>query len=157
MYDLVKNLILLFVVSIEQLWRYYYFRFLVYFKLIKFEKYRHKETEVNKVDFLTQFFRNRAEIVSVTPSSPSLINKLIRPVDFSQVNLAVEFGPGDGCGTKEIMFRLKKDARLLAFETNEILYNYLKSTVNDPRFTIVQRSAEYVGEEVQALGFKIAL
>lgn len=52
------------------------------------------------------------------PSSPRLIDRLVRPVDFATATRIVELGLGDGCVTREILRRMRPDAVLIGLEMN---------------------------------------
>jgi Phospholipid N-methyltransferase len=63
-------------------------------------------------------------------------------IDFSKVKCIVEFGPGTGVFTREILKRLNDDAQIIIFETNPSFYQKLKSEIKDERALILNESAE---------------
>lgn len=79
---------------------------------------------------------------TIKPSSKYLVNDILKNVDFEQVRNIVEFGPGNGVITHEIVNRMHKDARLICFEINEAFYNHCKQTfAHDSRVVVLQESA----------------
>jgi phospholipid N-methyltransferase len=47
-----------------------------------------------------------------------LIDKMLEPVDWAKCRLFVEYGPGVGTFTQQILERLAPDATLLTIDTN---------------------------------------
>ena len=79
------------------------------------------------------------------PSSQRLIDGVLRPVSWEQARLIVEFGPGVGSITTEILRRMQPEATLLAIETNAEFVDFLANAVDDPRLRVVHGSAEQTG------------
>jgi phospholipid N-methyltransferase len=84
-------------------------------------------------------------IAAVLPSSRYVVNKVIKKIDFSNAKMIVEHGAGDGVVTKEIVKRMRKDARLFAFEPNDEMYAKL-TRINDKRVTTVKDFAQNSGK-----------
>ena len=61
--------------------------------------------------FLRGFLKHPVMVGSVIPSSRILIDKMLKPVDWSTTRLFVEYGPGVGTFTRPILEKLGKDAR----------------------------------------------
>lgn len=76
------------------------------------------------------------------PSSQRLIDGVLKPVNWLETKLVVEYGPGVGSITTEILRRMQPETTLLAIETNADFVEYLGSTVSDPRLRVVHGSAE---------------
>jgi phospholipid N-methyltransferase len=53
----------------------------------------------------------------------------------------VEFGPGVGTITREVLKRMRPDAVLLVIELNEDFVKYLRASISDPRLRIAHGSA----------------
>src|SRR3569833_1933751 len=68
--------------------------------------------------FASNFFRHPRMPGSIVPSSRFLIRQLLEPVDWSQARVSVEYGPGVGVITSEVLRRMRPDALLIAIETN---------------------------------------
>ncbi len=89
---------------------------------------------------------------AILPSSKYLGEKMLKGIDFEQVNVIVEFGPGNGVITKKVLQRMHKDAFLIVFEINEQFYKELQQ-IKDPRLILVNRSAETLGEVLKENSF----
>lgn len=89
-----------------------------------------------------QFFKGAQTVGSFFPSSPILASKIVKHIEFKKSKLIVEVGPGTGVFTKKILKKLNKDAVFIAFELNEKFYQKLKNEINDPRFVLINGSAE---------------
>lgn len=91
--------------------------------------------------FTRNFFKHPSMLGSVIPSSPFLVNDLLREVDWDRARVVVEFGPGVGTITREILKRMRSYSVLMAIELNDDFVEYLGSTIRDPRLRIVHGSA----------------
>jgi phospholipid N-methyltransferase len=104
------------------------------------------------MSFLKQFFNNKSEVGAVAPSSKRLGNKMYGDLDFHDSKCIIEFGPGTGIFTLEILKRINKDTKLLVFETNYTFYNKLKSSIKDDRLILINDSAEKLNQYISANG-----
>src|SRR5437879_1544489 len=68
--------------------------------------------------FVRTFLRSPKMIGSAVPSSRFLISKLFRHFEWKKAAVVVEFGPGVGNITRQMLQQLPSDAKLLAMETN---------------------------------------
>ena len=94
--------------------------------------------------FARNFFKYPSMLGSVIPSSRFLVNDLLRQVDWNRARVLVEFGPGVGTITREILKRMRKDSVLVVIEVNSDFVQHLDSTIADPRLRIVHGSAVHV-------------
>lgn len=78
------------------------------------------------------------------PSSRFLVNRLLRQVDWSRTRVLVEYGPGVGTFTAEILNRLRPEAMLVAIEMSPDFVEYLRRAHADPRLVVVHGSAASV-------------
>jgi phospholipid N-methyltransferase len=69
---------------------------------------------------------------------------MMRQVDWARARVLVEYGPGVGTFTREILKRMRPDAVLVAIELNTEFVEYLRERVRDPRFRVVHGSAARV-------------
>ncbi|WP_294006171.1 methyltransferase [Sphingomonas sp.] len=90
---------------------------------------------------------------SIIPSSRILIDKMLKPVDWSATRLFVEYGPGVGTFTRPILDKLGADAMLIAIDTNPDFIDYLNGDIDDDRFIAVHGSAADVEKIIAAHGF----
>ncbi len=94
--------------------------------------------------FARNFLKSPFMLGSVVPSSPFLVNDMMSHVDWERARVLVEYGPGVGTFTREILKRMRPDAVLVAIELNTDFVEYLHAHVRDPRFRVVQGSAARV-------------
>src|SRR5258708_6331616 len=102
--------------------------------------------------FARNFFRHPRMLGSIVPSSRFLIKQLLEPIDWAQARVIVEYGPGVGGITAEILRRMRPDASLIAIETNPEFVRFLRSTAEDERLHVVEASAESVVEILRQPG-----
>ncbi len=102
--------------------------------------------------FARNFFRHPRMLGSIIPSSRFLIKQLLEPIDWERARVIVEYGPGVGGITAEILTRMRPDARLIAIETNPDFVNFLRRTLVDERFEVVEDSAANVREILRRSG-----
>jgi len=90
-------------------------------------------------------------VASVSPTSLHAIEKMLKGIDFNTIDIMVEYGPGDGVITRELLKRLKPEAKLLAIEINEPFANDLEKT-EDNRLITIHGSAENVRDMLSSRG-----
>ncbi len=103
--------------------------------------------------FLKGFVKHPVMVGSVIPSTDTLIDHMLSRVDWSQVDLFVEYGPGVGTFCRPILQRMKGNATLIAIDTNPDFIDYLGRDIADSRFKPVLGSAADVETIVAAHGF----
>jgi phospholipid N-methyltransferase len=106
--------------------------------------------------FARNFLRHPRMLGSIVPSSRFLIRQLLQPVDWAAAKVIVEYGPGVGVITSEVLRRMRPDATLIAIETNPEFVNYLRSSIPDERLHVVEASAEAVDEILKRYGHSSA-
>ena len=102
--------------------------------------------------FARNFFRHPRMLGSIVPSSRFLIKQLLQPIDWARARVIVEYGPGVGSITAEILRRMRPDAMLIAIETNPAFVSFLRSSFADGRLHVVEASAVAVDEILGQLG-----
>jgi phospholipid N-methyltransferase len=102
--------------------------------------------------FALNFFRHPMMLGSIVPSSRFLIRQLLEPVDWGQARVIVEYGPGVGVITTEVLRRMGPDTMLIAIETNPDFVTYLRDSIKDERLHVVEGSAESVDEILRRYG-----
>lgn len=107
---------------------------------------------MKKKKFFSAFLKQGKNIGAITPSSRYLVKKMLEPIDFPTVKCIVEFGPGTGNITHELLAAMPANSILLVFEINDEFCKILKE-IKDPRIRIVQDSAENL--ELHLKAFKI--
>jgi len=94
--------------------------------------------------FARNFFKHPSMLGSIVPSSPFLVKDLMGQIDWDRARVLVEFGPGVGTITREVLKRMRSDAVMLVIELNPDFVDYLGHTIRDPRLRIVHGSAAHV-------------
>ena len=102
--------------------------------------------------FARNFFRHPRMLGSIVPSSRFLIRELLDPIDWAHARVIVEYGPGIGNVTAQILRRLAPAARLIAIETHGDFVRHLRRHLPDPRLTVVDGSAADVARILQDHG-----
>jgi len=90
------------------------------------------------------------------PSSRFLVGDIIKRVDWDRAKVIVEYGAGTGTFTKAILQRMRPDARLIALEINPDFYQFLTSSLDDPRLHISHESAADIDTVLADLGYSHA-
>lgn len=103
--------------------------------------------------FLKEFFKHPVMVGAIAPSSNQLIKKMLKPVDWANTKVFVEYGPGVGTFCRAVLDRLPADATYIAIDTNPDFINYLRHEIVDPRFSAVLGSAADVRQIVADHGF----
>jgi phospholipid N-methyltransferase len=106
--------------------------------------------------FAGNFLRHPHMLGSIIPSSRFLVNQVLRPVNWDRARVIVEYGPGIGTFTSEILRRMRGDARLIAIETNEEFVQFLRDALPDPRLHVVHDSAAEVRTVLHRHGLSAA-
>ncbi|HYM43298.1 MAG TPA: methyltransferase domain-containing protein [Steroidobacteraceae bacterium] len=102
--------------------------------------------------FARNFFRHPRMLGSIVPSSRFLIRELLAPIDWKRARVIVEYGPGVGGITAEVLRRMRSDGVLIAIEMNPDFVSYLHGALRDPRLRVVEGSAESVDEVLRRCG-----
>ena len=103
--------------------------------------------------FLRQFLSQPRMVGSIVPTPKATVRALLDPIDWHETHCVVEFGPGTGVFTRELLRRVGRHSRVIAIDTNPVFANYLRASIRDPRLISVHGSAADVGRIVAAHGF----
>jgi phospholipid N-methyltransferase len=106
--------------------------------------------------FARNFVRHPRMLGSIIPSSRFLIKQVLEPIAWERARVIVEYGPGVGNITAEILRHMRPDGHVVAIETNRDFVQYLKSALPDPRLHVVHGSAADVDTILDALGLGAA-
>jgi phospholipid N-methyltransferase len=91
--------------------------------------------------FGRNFLKHPKMLGSLIPSSRFLVNHLLAEVDWSRARVVLEYGPGVGTFTTEILRRMRPDAVLVALETNTDFVRFLRGRLRDDRLHVIHGSA----------------
>lgn len=102
--------------------------------------------------FARNFLKHPNMVGWVLPSSRFLVDELLKPVDWAKAKVLVEYGPGVGAFTREVLERMRPDAKLIALEINPEFYSFLNGSLKDPRLHLVNESATHIEDVLARLG-----
>jgi len=94
--------------------------------------------------FIKVFLKDK-NVGALFPTSQFVIKRICDKIDFANVNTLVEYGPGNGVITTELLKRMKPTAKLFAIETNEVFLTVLNG-ITDRRLTVIAGSALEVSD-----------
>jgi phospholipid N-methyltransferase len=102
--------------------------------------------------FAKNFFLHPTMLGSLIPSSTFLVERLLGKVDWSRVRVIVEYGPGVGTITREVLRRMRPVAVLIALVINPEFVDFLTASIPDPRLRIFEGSAAEVRQVLSEQG-----
>src|SRR5438270_11122703 len=91
--------------------------------------------------FAKTFFKHPNMVGWMLPSSPFVVQEVLKQVDWDQARVIVEYGPGVGTFTAEVLARMHPEATLIALETNAEFFQFLSASLRDPRLRLIHESA----------------
>ncbi len=107
--------------------------------------------------FFMQFIRHPKTIGAIAPSGKALAEKMMVPVCFSRAKCIVEYGPGTGSFTRELIRRKQPGTKLLVIEKNPVFYQKLKKEFDgEPDVYLIQGDAADVNHYLSQAGFAAA-
>jgi phospholipid N-methyltransferase len=101
--------------------------------------------------FVKNFIKHPVTVSSIIPSSRFLMNRVLNRIDWERARTIIEFGPGVGNFTKEILKRMRPDARLGVIELNHDFVKLL-SAIGDRRLHVAHQSVEGVEDVMRQMG-----
>ena len=105
--------------------------------------------------FLKRFLQRPFQISSIVPSSRTLIRRVAAKMDFSQPRVIAEYGPGEGCHTREIARRLHPESTLILFELDPVLAGHLEKQFRaDRRVVVLNTDAAQLCHELAKRGHR---
>lgn len=90
---------------------------------------------------------------AILPSSPFLVARLLRGIDFGAALNIVELGVGTGCVTRAILRRMRADARLVSVEVNRTFIDACQD-LDDARLSLRHGCAVSLPEILQEEGME---
>jgi phospholipid N-methyltransferase len=105
--------------------------------------------------FFRHFLRHPAMVGAVVPGSKFVVKDLVAQIDWREARLLVEFGPGLGTITREVLKLMHPEAVLVGIELNRDFVHYLEDEIRDPRFRVVQGSAVDVRQTLAEMNLGI--
>ncbi|MCD6091044.1 MAG: hypothetical protein J7J72_06055 [Bacteroidales bacterium] len=89
---------------------------------------------------IKEFLKDK-NVGAVVSSSKNVVKKITNEIDFEKADVIVEYGPGKGTITKQLLKNMKVGASLYVFETNQDFINDLNN-INDKRLIIINTDAK---------------
>lgn len=89
---------------------------------------------------------------AIARSSRYVVRAVLDLIANRKLSQIIEYGPGDGVVTKELLKQLSVDGRLLAVEIDQKFFETLRS-VRDPRLQVVNGTIQDVSRNTEAHGF----
>ena len=110
-------------------------------------------TGSKKAAFLKSFIKSPAQVASIIPSSPFLVKKVAGKMDLAKPVVVAEFGPGEGVHTREILRRCHPDSKVLLFELDKDLSEFLKvQFADDKRVEVLNADCRTIVAEATKRG-----
>lgn len=107
------------------------------------------------IKFLIEYFKSPRTVGAVAPSSQRLSEKMIKNIDFENVNCIVEYGPGTGVFTNKLAESKKKDTILLLLECNKEFCKQLEKRYNGyDNIILINDSAENIDKYLKKYNIK---
>lgn len=88
-----------------------------------------------------EFLREPSLVGSAFPASRHLVDALLDPVDWSNIRVVVEYGPGSGPLTRAMLDRMPRDSCLVAIDVSRHFTRHLRRTIQDTRLVPVTACA----------------
>ena len=105
---------------------------------------------------LATFWRNAVadfnSTAAIAPSSRYLVRSMVEPVRCNDLHVVVEFGPGTGAMTREILRLMPPDSLLMAFEISDRFVSHLGDSIPDKRLQVIHAGAETAAAELSTRG-----
>ena len=98
------------------------------------------------IEFIYQFFNKPSLVGAIMPSSKFLARNIVNFINFKRKNLVIiEYGPGTGPFTSEIVKKLKDGDKLLLIEQNKkFIENLVQKYNRYQQLTIIEGSVSNV-------------
>jgi len=103
--------------------------------------------------FARNFIKHPKMLGSIIPSSRFLVDEVLDRVDWKRAKVVVEYGPGVGNFTAEILRRMPADGTLIAIEMNPEFVEFLRNHLRDARLRVIAGSAADVSRILREHGF----
>jgi phospholipid N-methyltransferase len=104
--------------------------------------------------FLREFIRKPIATGAIAPSSPELARLMTEEASLDGASVIVEFGPGTGPITRELIAQKPDDSKLIAIERNEEFVSLLRE--QHPKLDVAHDCVQALGKILEARGEKTA-
>lgn len=94
------------------------------------------------MSFFLEYLKHPAKIGAIVPSGKWLAKKMVESIHFEKCNCIVEYGPGTGVFTEEIIKRKRLHTTFMVIEQNKSFYKRLeKKFANVPNLILINGDA----------------
>ena len=99
--------------------------------------------------FLIRFLQRPFQVASIMPSSQTMIRRVSDKMDLSRPVVVAEYGPGEGCHTREMLKRAHPESKFLLFELDpEFCQELERQFAHDSRVTVINADCATLPEEL---------
>ncbi len=118
------------------------------------EAKKNKSEDSDRGDFMGYFrvFLDDPAVAAVTPSSKYIVERVIKGMNLKDAKTVVEYGAAQGVITRRILEEMRPDAKLVAIEFNQKLYEELVSTVKDDRLIPIHGDVREIDRILERVG-----
>ncbi len=107
------------------------------------------------MSFILEFLKHPRRIGAVAPSGRLLARAMTSPIDFDSAKVIVEYGPGTGAFTRELIARRRPGTVLVLIEQNETFFAALQERyAGAGDVYLINGTAADVNEHLARLGLK---
>jgi phospholipid N-methyltransferase len=109
------------------------------------------------MSFILEYIKHPRRIGAVAPSGKMLSRKMMMPIDFGSADVIVEYGPGTGSFTKELVANRKPNTVLILVEQNVHFCRQLEMRYGKTdNVHIIHGNAENIEHYLRQFGFNRA-
>ena len=118
------------------------------------EAKKNKSEDDDRGDFMGYFrvFLDDPAVAAVTPSSKYIVERVIKGMNLKEAKIIVEYGAAQGVITRRILEEMRPDAKLVAIEFNQKLFDELVATVKDDRLIPVHGDVREINQILERAG-----
>lgn len=102
--------------------------------------------------FFKEFIKNHKTVGSITPSGRSLTKKMLEPINFNEAKTIVEFGPGTGAITGQLIEKLAPGAQLFSIDTNPAFVQALSKKFPQSNVQFIEGQAQEITTILSKMG-----
>lgn len=107
------------------------------------------------LQFFSQYMRHPRSVGAILPSSRQLAQQMVASIHFDASDCIVEYGPGTGVFTEQLVQKKPSNTKLLIFENNKKFYDLLLRRYGDmDNVYLIYDSAERVAHYLEMHGIE---
>jgi len=105
---------------------------------------------------IAEFLRNPSAVGSAFPASQRMVDTVLAPLKWQRLGVILEFGPGTGAFTREMLARMGPKSTLITIEPGARFVEYLRASIHDRRLRVIQGSATHAPQILEEEGLSAA-